>query len=80
MHKKSHNCYIDEVKLINDRIEVMEEYIGARTKIKHKCKICGYGNNGEWKPTPTEILSGNGCPNGALTMNLISPEFLRQNI
>ena len=62
MLKKTHEKYIDEVKSLNDCIEVVEKYIGARTKIKHRCKICGYGNNGEWMPMPTDILSGHGCP------------------
>jgi hypothetical protein len=35
----------------------IEPYINARTKITHICK-----NNHEWKITPSDILSGYGCP------------------
>lgn len=59
---KTNEDYINEVKLLNGNIEVIEKYQGARTPIMHKCKICEYGSNGEWRIAPTEILCGTGCP------------------
>lgn len=56
--KKMHDEYIDEVSIYNPDIEVVETYINAKTKILHKCKICGC----EWYATPTNILTGKGCP------------------
>lgn len=62
MAKKTHKKYLEEVRMLNDNIEVVEQYIGAHEHIMHRCKICGYGNDGEWIPAPTDILSGHGCP------------------
>ena len=58
MDKKTHKQYIEDVSRINSDIEVLEEYIGSKTKILHKCKICGH----EWFVKPNVILRGCGCP------------------
>lgn len=48
----------------NNAIEPLEEYVDSRTKIKHKCNICGYGSNGEWLKIPVKnTLKNAGCPN-----------------
>ena len=47
-----------EMKEINDNIEILGEYKGAMTKIKCKCKIDGH----EWEVTPRDLLKGIGCP------------------
>lgn len=56
--KKTHFEYISEVKLIAPNIEVIDKYINANTKIKHRCIICGY----EWNVKPNSVLNGRGCP------------------
>lgn len=56
--KKTQEQYVKEVMVINPNIEVIEEYIDARTKILHRCKIDGY----EWYTAPYVILRGDGCP------------------
>lgn len=55
---RSHSAYIDELAIVNPNIEVLEEYIDARTPILHRCKIDGH----RWRPTPSNILCGHGCP------------------
>ena len=46
-------------KQINNKpITVIEKYNGARTKIKHQCKVC----NHIWNVTPANIKNGRGCP------------------
>lgn len=55
---KSHKKYISEVEFINPDIEVLEQYVDAKTPILHKCKLDGC----EWRPTPSNILGGHGCP------------------
>lgn len=55
---KTHIDYVNDVNKINEDIEVLEEYINAKTPILHKCKIC----NHIWKVDPHHILSGRGCP------------------
>lgn len=57
MSKKTHEEYVEEVKIKNPNIEVIEKYINAKTKILHRCKI----HNFEWKVTPGSILQGCGC-------------------
>lgn len=58
MEKKTNEEYVKEVSIINSNIDVMEDYINAKTNILHKCKICGY----KWMAAPTNILKGKGCP------------------
>lgn len=53
-----HSEYVKRVFIKNPNIEVIEEYINAKTKILHRCKIDGY----EWYAKPNSILSGRGCP------------------
>ena len=55
---KSHEQYIEELRMINPNIKVLEKYNGAQTPILHKCLIDGY----EWSPVPESILQGSGCP------------------
>lgn len=50
--------YCQAVRDINPNIEVLGEYVGARTPILHKCKIDNY----EWKTTPDCVLHKVGCP------------------
>lgn len=55
---KTHQQYIEDVKSVNPDIEVMEEYIDAKTHIRHHCKK----HNIYWDVLPTNILHGYGCP------------------
>lgn len=55
---KTTENYCEELKKINPDVEVIEEYINARTPILHKCKIDGC----EWKISPSNALQGKGCP------------------
>ena len=57
-NKKTTEEYIQEVAKLNPDIEVIGQYIGAKTKILHRCKI----DNHEWMATPSNILQGTGCP------------------
>lgn len=54
---KTQDEYIKEVKLKNPNIEVIGEYVDARTKILHKCLI----HNVIWNTLPNSILKGCGC-------------------
>ena len=56
--KKTHKEFVNELKEINENIEILGEYKGNKTKIKCKCKIDGY----EWEVKPSSLLSGHGCP------------------
>lgn len=56
--KKTHETFIEEMFSINPKIEILETYINAKTKIKCRCKV----DNNEWYAQPTHLLSGRGCP------------------
>lgn len=55
---KPHDEYVQSIQKLNPNIEVIETYVGAQRKIKHRCKIDNY----EWAVTPSAILGGQGCP------------------
>ena len=54
---KTHKQYIKEIEEINPNIEVVGEYIDAKTPIKHYCKK----HNIFWDSHPDNILKGCGC-------------------
>lgn len=56
--RKTHAVYVTQVSNVNDSIIVLDEYINAKTPIKHRCKMCGY----EWSASPDSVLHGHGCP------------------
>lgn len=73
--RKSHIDYVREVEQINPNIEVVGEYVDAKTNVLHRCKIDGY----EWSPTPDSVLSGRGCPqcrNLAMHQKFIKPHSI----
>lgn len=59
--KRTHDEYIVELQSVNPNLEVIDKYINAKTKIKHKCKICNY----EWELAPLHSLQSKGCPSCA---------------
>ena len=72
--KKTHKEFINELKEINDDIEILGEYVNNRTKIKCKCKIDGY----EWKTTPNNLLHGQGCPKCSRHARKTTEEFINE--
>ena len=59
LQRKSHNDYVKQLFDINPDIEVVENYNGAKTPIKHYCKIHNY----YWNVQPSVILQNKcGCP------------------
>ncbi len=57
MKKKTHDEYVAELAVKNPNVEVVEQYVGANTKITHHCLI----HDVYWKLTPTNALRGDGC-------------------
>ena len=58
MAKKSHDEFINEMKIKNSNIQILGEYTGANNKIICKCLI----DNNVWSAQPSNLLSGKGCP------------------
>ena len=70
---KTTEYFINELKEINDDIEILGEYVNNKTKIKCKCKIDGY----EWEVIPHSLLSGSGCPK-CVGMHKTTEEFKQE--
>lgn len=54
---KSHQQFINEMKIKNKKVEVLEEYKGVKVKIKCRCLI----HNEIFYATPNDLLQGQGC-------------------
>ena len=55
--RKMQEEYIQELKIKNPNVEVLETYINNSTPILHQCKK----HNIKWKVSPAIILRGSGC-------------------
>ena len=55
---KSHGQFIKELCVINDSIEVLGRYDGAKSRIEVRCLKCGH----IWAPFADSLLHGYGCP------------------
>ncbi len=55
--RKTHEEYVEELKIKNPNVIPLEEYQGANVKIKHFCLL----HNIEWNVAPTNVLQGRGC-------------------
>lgn len=53
----THEQYIDELKIFNPNVIVLEQYVDMKTPILHKCLI----HNIEWLTTPDSAIHGSGC-------------------
>ena len=61
MKRKTHEQFIEELRIKNNLIEVLGTYKNSQEKILCKCKICGF----EWEVIPNNLLRGRSCPNCA---------------
>ena len=55
--RKSHDKYIEELKVKNPLVEVVEQYVNSNTPIMHHCLV----HDIYWKTTPGRALQGVGC-------------------
>lgn len=55
--RKSHEEFEVELSKINPNVELLNNYINCKTKVKCKCKIDGY----IWESFPNNLLHGHGC-------------------
>lgn len=72
--QKTTEQYKEEVAVINKNIEVLEDYINAKTKILHKCLLCQYC----WYATPSNILKGRSCPKCANKITKTTEEYKKE--
>lgn len=55
--RKTHEQFVEEMKLINSNIIFLTKYNGNHNEIMCQCKIC----NNIWKGNPSNLLAGHGC-------------------
>ena len=55
--RKTNETFLEEVSIAAPNVQILEEYNGANSKMKVRCKKCGH----EWYSTPTSLLMGNEC-------------------
>ena len=71
--RKTQEDYVLELSQKKPNIEVLGEYKNLKTKILHRCKVCGY----EWNVLPDNILNlKNGCPKCGKRAPLTQEEFV----
>lgn len=68
---KAQETFVNEMKNVNENIEILGKYINSTTKILCKCKI----DNHEWDATPNNLLQGKGCPVCGGTMKISHDDF-----
>ena len=54
---KTHDQYVEELKVKNPSVEVIGKYVNTKTKITHRCLI----HNILWDTSPNSALKGGGC-------------------
>lgn len=68
--------FIEKLLRVNSNIDVTEDYIDNKTKLKCVCKKC----SNEWYASPGQLLSGSGCPRCSSSKGEIKIEnFLYHN-
>lgn len=54
---KTHNDFIESMKLLHPTITVKGKYVNANKRLLVKCNVCGF----EWNGVPANMLAGDGC-------------------
>ena len=57
-HLKTTQEIVQQLLIINPKIEVLGEYTKSKNPIHVRCKMCGH----EWSPQAGSLLQGHGCP------------------
>ena len=55
---KSPEEFARELAQVAPDVELLGEYVNARTKVACRCRACGH----EWDAVPNHLLRGVGCP------------------
>lgn len=73
--RRNQEEYIKDLAIKKPNIEVLEEYINLKTKILHRCKICGH----KWNVKPDILLhTENDCPKCAKRAKLTHEDFIKR--
>lgn len=72
--QKTHKQFVAEIANINQNIEVLGDYNGARNRLSVRCKLDGH----VWESTPTNLLKGYGCPKCVGLVKKTNEQFVRE--
>lgn len=72
--KLTNQDFIKRLSEKNPRVEPLEEYKNNKTKVRCRCKECGY----EWFPYPNNLLRGEGCPKCTMKVSPTNEEFVQR--
>lgn len=73
-NKKDHNKYVEELKNVIKKVEVIDTYIDSNTPILHRCLVDGY----KWYTRPANVLSGKGCPKCANIIRKTNEKYIKE--
>lgn len=68
---KSPEEFACELAQVAPDVELLGEYVNARTKVACRCRVCGH----EWDAVPNHLLRGVGCPECAGTARVTADSF-----
>ena len=75
--RKTHDEFVEEMKNVNNNIEIIGVYKNSKTKLKVRCSVCGY----EWESAPNTLLAHKGCVKCSGLKRKTQAEFIeRMNI
>lgn len=74
MKKKTHEQFLDEIRVSNPSILVLGNYVNCSTKIKVKCLKCSH----IWSTVPNSLSQGHGCPVCARNQKKSHKQFLSE--
>jgi len=72
--KRTPQQFVEELKIKNPTVIPLENYKGAKIKIRFKCIDCGY----EWITSPDSVLRGSKCRKCNGTAPLTTEEFEKE--
>lgn len=71
---RTNDEFVAVVKKLNPTIVVLEQFHGNSEKLRCSCAVCGYS----WRPLPSVLLRGSGCPRCAGNERYTTAEFERK--
>lgn len=73
-NRKTHEEFIEEIKIKHPNIMIIGKYVNSTTKILCECKLDGY----QWSPSPHSLMSGHGCPKCSKNNKMTHSDFLKK--
>lgn len=58
MRKRTHEEAVEELKIKNPEVSLIDKYNGSSIKMKVRCNLCG----NQWKTRYNDLIKGHGCP------------------